>query len=66
MDAPDKHVVVIRARIVGAGNTIPKYFAPHGLQSGAELILALGCQNSAADLEKAKKSAKSIKLRVFR
>ena len=58
--------MVITARIVDAGNTIPKNLAPHGLQSEAELMLTLECQNSAADLEKAKESAESITFGVFR
>ena len=66
LGAPSMHVMVVRARTVGAKNTKPKNLAPRGMQSEADMILTLECQNSAGGLERAKEFAKSITLGIFR
>ena len=41
VDAPSRHVMVARAQIVNANNTIPESFAPCGMQSEVELVATL-------------------------
>ena len=63
--APGRHAMVVRAQIVNANNTIPKNFAPFGMQSEVELVVTLERQYVAGHLVGAKRIAKSSTFGVF-